>query len=157
MCSDTLCPCVQVNKGCEKMKHDILQRTCDLVTYKILSLLTLSDRKHILLLLNSKCSCQLSPWGSCIPPQSSTARGQRAGYEYWLCTLLGKDKKARCFLRIPEENLGALSYELWVGKNFPSLSLKPEIIKADRYYYFRKKHLKVLTIYKPENDMCDKL
>lgn len=48
-------------------------------------------------------------------------------------------------------NLGQLSYERWVGKNFPSLSLKPEIIKADCYHYFRKKHLKILTIYKHEN------
>lgn len=39
------------------------------------------------------------------------------------------------------ENLGELSYEFWVGKDSPSLSLKPEIIKADGYDYFRKKAL----------------
>lgn len=125
------------------MKHDILRRTSDLATYKIPSLLTELDRKHILLLLNSNCNCQLSAWTHAFLLRALLHEAGELGRNVsFACYLVKINLKAWCFLRISEENLGELSHELWVGKNFPSLSLKPEIRKADGYYYFRKKALK---------------
>ena len=50
-----------------------------------------------------------------------------------------KQTSESLMISISEENL-ELFYELWVRKNFPNLSVKPEIIKVDRYYASGKKH-----------------